>query len=140
MAGKHCIKSWSATQKHITLSSGEAELVAAVNMSAELIGMLQLLEDWGVKMEARVFVDSSAAIGVTQRRGNGKLRHVRVGLLWIQEKVESGELSVTKVLGTNNPADAMTKYLSGKRIQDLMWIISQEGRSGRSDLSLRVHA
>ena len=139
MAGKHCIKSWSATQKNITLSSGEAELVAAVKMSAELIGMLQLLEDWGVKMEARVFVDSTAAIGATQRKGNGRLRHVRVGLLWIQEKVESGELSVTKVLGTNNPADAMTKYLSGRRIQDLMWIISQEGRSGRSNLSLRVH-
>ena len=139
MAGKHCIKSWSATQKHITLSSGEAELVAAVKMSAELIGMLQLLEDWGVKMEARVFVDSTAAIGATQRKGNGRLRHVRVGLLWIQEKVESGELSVTKVLGTNNPADAMTKYLSGRRIQDLMWIIRQEGRSGRSNLSLRLH-
>ena len=138
MVGKHCIKSWSATQKKMTLSSGEAELVAAVKMSAELIGMLQLLEDWGVKMEARVFVDSTAAIGATQRKGNGRLRHVRVGLLWIQEKVESGELSVT--LWTNNPADAMTKYLSGRRIQDLMWIISQEGRSGRSDLSLRVHA
>ena len=80
MAGKHCIKSWSATQKNITLSSGEVELVAAVKMSAELIGMLQLLEDWGVKMEARVFVDSTAAIGATQRKGNGRLRHVRVGL------------------------------------------------------------
>ena len=89
MAGKHLIKSWSSTQKNITLSSGEAELVAAVKMSTELIGILQLLEDWGVKREARVYVDSSAAIGITQRRGNGKLRHVKVGMLWIQEKVES---------------------------------------------------
>ena len=140
MVAKHCIKSWSATQKNITLSSAEAELVAAVKMSSEIIGMLQLLADWGVTMEARVYVDSSAAIGVTQRRGNGKLRHVRVGTLWIQEKVESGELQISKVSGTSNPADAMTKYLSGKRIQELMWSISQEGRSGRSDFSLRVHA
>ena len=140
MVAKHCIKSWSATQKNITLSSAEAELVAAVKMSSEIIGMLQLLADWGVTMEARVYVDSSAAIGVTQRRGNGKLRHVRVGTLWIQEKVESGELQIFKVSGTSNPADAMTKYLSGKRIQELMWSISQEGRNGRSDLSLRVHA
>ena len=88
MAGKHLIKSWSSIQKNITLSSGEAELVAAVKMSTELIGILQLLEDWGVKREARVYVDSSAAIGITQRRGNGKLRHVKVGMLWIQEKVE----------------------------------------------------
>ena len=85
LAGKHCLKTWSSTQKNITLSSGEAELVAAVKMSAELIGMMQLLEDWGVTREARVYVDSSAAIGTMQRRGNGKLRHVRVGTLWIQE-------------------------------------------------------
>ena len=59
-------------------------------MSTELIGTLQLLEDWGIKREARVYVDSSAAIGVAHRRGHGKLRHVRVGLLWIQERVEAG--------------------------------------------------
>ena len=138
LAGKHCLKTWSSTQKNITLSSGETELVAAVKMSAELIGMMQLLEDWGVTREARVYVDSSGAIGTMQRRGNGKLRHVRVGTLWIQERVEAGELNVTKVLGTENPGDAMTKYLPGKKIQELMGKIRQEGRSGRSDLSLRV--
>ena len=138
MAGKHLIKSWSSTQKNITLSSGEAELVAAVKMSTELIGILQLLEDWGVKREARVYVDSSAAIGITQRRGNGKLRHVKVGMLWIQEKVENGELNITKVLGTENPADAMTKHLLGRKIQALMQKIGQEGRSGRSELSLHL--
>ena len=31
-SGSHCIKTWSTTQKNITLSSGEAELVACVNM------------------------------------------------------------------------------------------------------------
>ena len=80
------------------MSSGEAEFVAAVKMSTELIGMMQLLEDWGVTREARVYVDSSAAIGTAQRRGNGKLKHVRVGTLWIQERVEAGELKMTKVL------------------------------------------
>ena len=138
MAGKHLIKSWSSTQKNITLSSGEAELVAAVKMSTELIGILQLLEDWGVKREARVYVDSSAAIGITQRRGNGKLRQVKVGMLWIQENVENGELNITKVLGTENPADAMTKHLPGRKIQALMQKIGQEGRSGRSELSLQL--
>ena len=138
MAGKHLIKSWSSTQKNITLSSGEAELVAAVKMSTELIGILQLLEDWGIRREARVYVDSSAAIGVVHRRGNGKLRHVRVGLLWIQERVEAGELHVTKILGTENPADAMTKHLPGKKIIGLMEKISQEGRVGRSEMSLRI--
>ena len=124
--------------KSITLSSGEAELVAAVKMSTELLGILQLLEDWGVKKEAKVYVDSAAAIGITQRKGAGKLRHVKVGMLWIQEKVEDGELQVAKVLGTENPADAMTKHLSGGKIQQLLERMGQEWRAGRSELSLQL--
>ena len=97
MTGGHLVKSWSSTQKSITLSSGEAELVAALKMSAELIGMTQLLSDWGIRSHGKVYVDSSAAIGTIQGRGNGKLRHVRVGDLWTQEKVENGELQIEKV-------------------------------------------
>ena len=87
MKGSHLIKSWSSTQKSITLSSGEAELVAAVKTCTELIGISQLMRDWGKEVEGEVYVDSNAAIGTAMRRGNGKLRHVRVGILWIQEKV-----------------------------------------------------
>jgi hypothetical protein len=87
MKGSHLIKSWSSTQKSITLSSGEAELVAAVKTCTGLIGISQLMRDWGKEVEGEVYVDSNAAIGTAMRRGNGKLRHVRVGILWIQEKV-----------------------------------------------------
>eukprot|EP00974_Lingulodinium_polyedra_P114725 11109279-Lingulodinium_polyedra.AAC.1 len=77
MRGYHYIKSWSSTQRNITLSSGEAELVAAVKASTELIGVMQLSEEWGLKMSGSVHVDSSAALGVVKRRGNGKLRHIK---------------------------------------------------------------
>ena len=117
MIGNHCIKSWSSTQKSITLSSGEAELVAAVKTCTELIGVCQMAHDWGHKIEARVYVDSSAAVGVAHRRGNGKLRHVKVGTLWIQERIEEGELALDKVLGEKNPADLMTKYLSAHSLE-----------------------
>ncbi len=87
MRGKHMIKSWSSTQKSITLSSAEAELVAAVKTCTEVLGVTQMAQDWGMEMEGRIYVDSSAAIGIVHRRGNGKMRHVKVGTLWIQEKV-----------------------------------------------------
>ena len=136
--GRHCIKSWSSTQKNITLSSAEAELVAAVKTSTELIGILQLLADWGQIKEACLYVDSSAAIGVANRRGNGKLRHVRVGDLWIQEKVEDGELLMSKIDGTINPADAMTKNLSAGKIVELLDIVGQEARDSRAQSSLHI--
>ena len=140
MAGGHLLKSWSSTQRSITLSSGEAELVAAVKMSAELIGMTQLTADWGLDYRGRVFVDSSAAIGVAQRKGNGKLRHVRVGTLWIQEKVEDGDLDISKVRGEDNPADAMTKNVSQDKLQRFVAMLSQEFREGRAEQSLELKA
>ena len=136
--GGHCLKSWSSTQKNITLSSGEAELVAAVKMSTELIGITQLAHDWEMEVEGRLYVDSEAAIGVVNRRGNGKLRHVRVGMLWIQERVEEGGLAISKVLGTENPADAMTKYLPGTKMEVYMERMSQSYRGGRAEASLRL--
>ena len=72
MRGKHHIKSWSVTQKRVTLSSAEAELGALVKASAETIGILQMVEGLGDSVTAEVFVDSSAALSVTQRKGSGK--------------------------------------------------------------------
>ena len=77
------MKSWSATQRSITLSSGEAELVAAVKLSTGLIGIAQLAHDWGHDYDCKVYVDSSAALGVAHRRGNGKMSHGKVGMLWV---------------------------------------------------------
>ena len=99
MLGSHLLKSWSASQKNVTLSSAEAELVAAVKVCGECIGITQLATDWGIELCARVHIDSSAATGVANRRSNGKLRHVRVGTLWIQELVGNREIEVKKVLG-----------------------------------------
>ena len=140
MVGEHCIKTWSTTQKNVTLSSGEAELVAAVKMCAEVLGIIQMAKDWGFEKEGRIYVDSTAAIGVVNRKGNGRLRHVKVGMLWIQEKVEEGELSVRKVGGTENPADAMTKYLASTKMAENMSRMSFRYAEGRAEKSLRVDA
>ena len=139
MIGSHSIKSWSSTQKSVTLSSGEAELVAAVRMGGELIGLCQLAHDWGIEIDAKLLVDSSAAIGVVSRKGNGRLRHVKVGMMWIQEKVEEEEIVVAKVLGTENPADLMTKYLTATKIEQYMKMLSQEQRDGRAKMSLKLN-
>ena len=47
MRGDHHIKSWSVTQKRVTLSSAEAELGALVKTSTEVIGILQMAEGLG---------------------------------------------------------------------------------------------
>ena len=136
MRGAHMIKSWSSTQKSITLSSGEAELVAALKTCTGLIGVTQLMKDWGREVEGHVCVDSSAAIGVAQRKGNGKLRHVRVGLLWIQEQVEEGEVDIKKIDGEQNPADLLTKNVKAAKMERHMTTINEEFRDGRAEVSV----
>ena len=140
MRGSHCIKTWSSTQKNVTLSSAEAELVAAVKASAELIGAVQMEREWGHEVSGEVYVDSSAALAVVGRKGNGKLRHVKVGHLWIQEKRSSGELKYKKVHGEQNPSDAMTKYLTGKRLDELIRAMSNFPREGRAMAGLTLNA
>ena len=76
----------------LALSSGEAELFADFKTSTEVIGLLQMAKDWGLDLSGDIYVDSTAALGVVSRRGCGRMRHVRVGSLWIQEKKECGEL------------------------------------------------
>ena len=136
--GVHLLKSWSATQKNITLSSAEAELVAAVKATTEALGIAQLSYDWGIELAVKVYIDSSAAIGIASRKGSGKMRHVRVGDLWIQELVEEEEIELRKVPGTRNPADAFTKNLPQKVMEEHLETMGAEFRDGRADTSLEV--
>ena len=138
MRGKHHIKSWSVTQKRVTLSSAEAELGALVKASAEAIGVTQMAEGLGDSVTAEVFVDSSAALSVAQRRGTGKMRHVRIGQLWIQEAAENEDLTFRKIKGEENPADLGTKHLTRKKIDELLSKIYLHEVEGRADQSLHL--
>ena len=112
MIGGHFIKGWSRTQNHITLSSAEAELIALVKCSAELLGVRSMLRDCGVESEGVVYADSSAALAIARRKGAGKMRHINVKSLWVQERQNEKGLALRKALGTEKPADLITKHLA----------------------------
>ena len=58
--------------------------------------------------------DANAALGIINRNGLGKIRHLDTGLLWIQQVVAEQRLKFGKVLGANNLADLFAKYLDEK--------------------------
>ena len=111
MFGWHCVKSWSSTQAIVALSSGESELYAMTKGAAQALGLISLAGDFGLTIGAKIHCDANATLGIVNRQGLGKLRHLNVQYLWIQERVRNGDLSVTKVYGKENPADLMTKHL-----------------------------
>ena len=112
--GSHTIRGWSNTQKVIALSSGEAEYYGIVKGISEAMGTKSLLGDLGINMKIQVKEDSSAALGIASRTGLGKVRHIEVNQLWVQDKVRNKEVEVIKVLGTENLADGLTKNLEIK--------------------------
>merc|ERR1711873_396536 len=107
----HLIEGWSSTQAVIALSSGEAEYYGIVKGSSVGLGARSLLSDLGCSVRVVVFTDSSAAKGMASRKGLGKVRHVEVNQLWVQQKVGNGEIELQKVEGAQNLADALTKYV-----------------------------
>ena len=111
MSGYHLLKSWSSTQPVIALSSGEAELYALVRGATQMTGMISLYKDVDIVIGGTVYTDSTAAIGISHRRGLGKTRHIQVQYLWIQEKVNNKELIVNKVGTNENVADLLAKHL-----------------------------
>ena len=114
--GNCLIKSWSQTQATIALSSAEAELYGIVKGSSEGLGMQSLLHDIGIDIPIKVKADASAALGIVQRCGLGKLRHIHTNWLWVQDKARDKSVEYDKVVGTENPPDALTKPLDSNSL------------------------
>ena len=120
MHGSHCIKTWSTTQATVALSSAEAELYALLKTATQALGTLALARDLGITIGAKIQTDASATLGIVARQGLGKLRHIGVQYLWIQERVKTGAFALGKVNGAENPADLMTKHLAARDLEKHM--------------------
>ena len=126
------------TQKVVTLSSGEAELSGVVKGAGEGIGMQSIGKDLGIDFELTVLADSSAAIGICRRTGIGRVRHLAVGQLWVQERVRCGDLVLRKHPGQDNPADRLTKHVDKKTAEKHIDVVNMKVESGRPHSAPRV--
>ena len=81
-----CIKTWSKTLETVAQSSAESELLATVRGAAEGLGLISLSADFGLVFKVRLHIDAAAALGIIGRRGVGRVRHLDVGALWLQEQ------------------------------------------------------
>ena len=82
-------------------------------------GLVSLSNDLGVFGMPNLIrsVPSSAAKSFVSRRGLGKMRHLDIRDLWLQQEVAGGRVLVEKVDGEVNPADLMTKILGVDTIE-----------------------
>ena len=101
--------------------------------SSEGLGLKAMMIDFGLNTTPHLFVDASAAIGICQRKGLGKIRHLDTQSLWIQDALREKRLSINKVPGTENPSDAMTKFLDGVCLTKMLDLMNCNFLEGRPD-------
>ena len=103
--------SWSKTQSVIAQSTCESELLAANYACLEGKHIQAILTDIGITTELNLYVDSTSALGVASRVGPGKLRHIAIRELWLQEEVQARRVLCHYLSGGENISDVMTKAL-----------------------------
>ena len=96
-----------------------------------------MAKDLAVTLSGRILVDANAAKGIASRRGVGRVRHLHVATLWLQEAVAQKRLLIVKQKGTENVADLGTKHLPASTLEKLMKLASLQVLTGRSDKALR---
>ena len=141
LRGGHLVKAWSKTQAVIAKSSAESELYAIVKGSCEGLGVCTLLKDFGeTQPQARIHIDAFAAKGIVERRGLGKLRHIEVDVLWLQEQYARRLVPLHKCLDTDNVADMLTKHIAAPTIRHYSDALAIDYPEGRSSIAQKLHS
>ena len=109
--------SWRAKrQSCTTLSSAEAEFVAASVCGQEVIYLCNLLRDLGYRQTSatKIFEDNAACIAMSENPAHpDRSRHINTRRWFLRDMVRDGVLKLAKCAGTQNVADAFTKSLPG---------------------------
>ena len=138
--GKHVVKHWSYTQAILASSSGEAEYYSLVKGGSVSLGVKAILAELGMTKQGPVQLktDATAAKGIAQRTGLGKVRHLEVAQLWLQDRVTHREMQIVKVPTTENWADALTKHVSRDGLEKHAEQVELQVREGRHELAPSV--
>ena len=116
----HLLRHWSVTQPTIALSSAEAELIGFVRGASQALRVKAMANDLGFPATLFLKTDASAAVGICRRRGLGRIRHLAVSDLWVQERVRTEDFHKKQIPGAENPADVLTKHLERPIIVKLL--------------------
>ena len=109
-----------------------------VKGASTALGLQAMAREVGYSLGTSLCVDSSAAIGISSRRGLGKVRHIEVNQLWLQEHVAIGKIFVQEVPGQTDISDCLTKHSSREKIDQSMRDKSCRFAWGRHEIMPKV--
>ena len=107
--GNATLTAWSRTQQTVSLSSDEAELYALTTGVAEGMATKHLLQELGHEVILMNHVDSQSAKAWASKRGLGRMKHVMLKYMYVQDVVEKKLTNLAYISTKQNKADLMTK-------------------------------
>ena len=106
----------------MTLSTTEAEYIAAVSAGQEILWLRNLFTEFGYKFDApsTLYMDNQSALSVAKNpEHHGRMKHLDLRFYWLRDIVADGQITVHYMPTDTMPADVMTKALSRVKVQDM---------------------
>jgi len=115
--GKGAIQAISKKQSINTKSSAETELVAASDGATPAINVLNIILCQGIQVKSLyIEQDNKSTLSMIKNgRATGPTsRHINIRFFWLNDRVESGEVSMRFVRTEDMTSDLLTKHTEGK--------------------------
>ena len=86
----------------------------------------------------QLYADASAALSIAKRQGAGKMRHINVRTLWLQEKAVHNYFEYQKIRSEDNLADGLIKHVRQGLAQQYARATHTRLGFDRADISLKL--
>ena len=93
------------------------------------------MNEFDIQADLVVKSDAVAAIGIVKRQGLGRVRHLAVADLWVQQKSLRAEVIYKKLDGTKNTSDMLTKVVEKEVTDRHMQTLGLHYREGRNPIT-----
>jgi hypothetical protein len=119
--GTNLVAWMSQKQASISLSTVEAEQIAAGSCCTQLLWMKKLLYDYGFTQDTMaIHYDNTSAINISKNPvQHSRTKHIDIWHHFIRDLVESMEVALMFIPTENQSADILTKPLHGRRFESL---------------------
>jgi hypothetical protein len=119
--GTNLVAWMSRKQASISLSTTEAEYIAAGSCCTQLLWMKKLLCDYGFTQDTMVIhCDNTSAINIYKNPVQySRTKHIDIRHHFIRDPIESREVALIFIPTENQLADILTKPLDGSKFESL---------------------
>ena len=112
--GNNLVGWHSKKQDSVSLSTAEAEYIAATSCCTQILWMKQMLKDFGIQINEPISVlcDNTSAINISKNPVmHSRTKHIAIRYHFLKERVAQGEVQLEFVPTTEQVADIFTKPL-----------------------------